>query len=81
MLLIDFATELVEEFTHGAEYAEYERSALKDLAIKEFTFVRGSRLHFWQQLLYYCESNFLLLCLPNSCCLSQEKKQNKKEKN
>lgn len=52
--LYDFARELVEENPDLAKYGSNERSALKELAMKEFTFLSGSRLNFWQQLLYYC---------------------------
>ncbi|MCD7465495.1 hypothetical protein HAX54_001424 [Datura stramonium] len=52
--LYDFAWELVEENPDLAKYGSNERSALKELAMKEFTFLSGSRLNFWQQLLYYC---------------------------
>lgn len=75
--LYDFARELVEDYPDLAKYDSDGKSALKELAMKEFTFLSGSHLNFWQQLLYYCESKLLLLCLPNSCCLSQEKRRRK----
>ncbi|WMV30586.1 hypothetical protein MTR67_023971 [Solanum verrucosum] len=54
VLLIDFATELVEEFPDLVKYEAYGRSALKNLTNEEFTFLGTSHLNFWQQLLYYC---------------------------
>ncbi|KAH0674551.1 hypothetical protein KY290_026664, partial [Solanum tuberosum] len=52
--LYDFARELVEEYPDLAKYDSDGKSALKELAMKEFTFLSGSHLNFWQQLLYYC---------------------------
>ncbi|XP_010321575.2 uncharacterized protein [Solanum lycopersicum] len=52
--LYDFARQLVEDYPDLAKYDLDGKSALKELAMKEFTFLSGSHLNFWQQLLYYC---------------------------
>ncbi|XP_015161963.1 uncharacterized protein [Solanum tuberosum] len=52
--LYDFARELVEDYPDLAKYDSEGKSALKELAMKEFTFLSGSHLNFWQQLVYYC---------------------------
>nr|XP_010321575.1 uncharacterized protein LOC101250994 isoform X3 [Solanum lycopersicum] len=52
--LYDFARQLVEDYLDLAKYDLDGKSALKELAMKEFTFLSGSHLNFWQQLLYYC---------------------------
>nr|XP_033508369.1 uncharacterized protein LOC104119870 [Nicotiana tomentosiformis] len=52
--MYDFATELVKQHPDLAKNDEHEKSALKELAMKEFAFLSGSRLNYWQLLLFSC---------------------------